>query len=226
MPQEDSKIKKCRLCSLVLTEENTVKKQRLCRTCNSKLCKEYKQNNKNIISSYNKKYKSEHKEEIKKYNHDYNIENRTTIQKRHTKYLRERRKTDINYKLSVNCRNKIKKMVKVGYSSFKLVGCTPDFLKEWLRFNFKPGMTFENYGSHWHIDHVVPVYHFKLTDDKQLKECFHWTNLQPLEADKNHSKQKYLDKYEVVNHVLLVEFFSSKNKLETNANNLLKYALK
>jgi len=50
MPQEDSKIRKCRLCSLVLTEENAVKRQRLCRTCNSKLCKEYKQNNKNIIS--------------------------------------------------------------------------------------------------------------------------------------------------------------------------------
>jgi len=225
MPQEDSNVRKCRICDLVLTDTNTVKRQRLCRDCNSKLCKEYKQNNKDIISSYNKKYKSSHKEDIKVYNHEYNIKNRDTIQKRHTKYLKEKRKTDFNYKISVNCRNKIKKMVKVNYSSFKLVGCTPSFLKEWLKFNFKPGMTFENYGSHWHIDHVVPCYNFKLTDDKQLKECFHWSNLQPLEAGKNLSKQKYINKYEVVNHVLLVEFYSNKKNLGINANNLLKYVL-
>lgn len=226
MPQEDSIVRKCRICLLILTEENSVKRQRLCRECNSKMCKDYKQKNKDIISTYNKKYKSEHTEETKKYNHDYNIENRTTIQKRHTKYLREKRKTDINYKLSVNCRNRIRKIIKSNYSSFSLVGCSPTFLKEWLKFNFKNGMTFENYGSYWHIDHVVPCYTFKLTDDKQLKECFNWTNLQPLEAYKNHSKQKYINKYEVVNHVLLVEFYSSIKKIEVNANNLLKYVLK
>lgn len=134
--------------------------------------------------------------------------------------MKDKRKNDIEYKLAFNCRNKIKKMIKTNYSSFKLVGCTPQFLKVWLKFNFKPEMTFNNYGTYWHIDHVIPCYHFNLEDDKQLKECFHWTNLQPLCAKQN------IDKYEVLNHVLLVEYYSKLNNLEVNANNLLKYAFR
>lgn len=175
MPQED--FKKCRICLIKLTILNTVKKQNLCKTCNSNICKEYKKNHKKEISAYNKSYKLDHKEEIKVYNHDYNLNNRDTIQKRHTAYLKDRRKNNIEYKISVNCRNKIKKMVKVNYSSFKLVGCTPTFLKEWLQFNFKSGMTFDNYGSYWHIDHVIPCYHFNLSNDNEKKICFHWSNL-------------------------------------------------
>ena len=74
MPQEDSnkcKSMECRKCYIKLTDENKVTKQKLCRNCNSIICKEYKQKNKETISNYNKKYKAEHKTEIDKYNHDY-----------------------------------------------------------------------------------------------------------------------------------------------------------
>lgn len=74
----------------------------------------------------------EHNKEIKEYNHNYNIKNRETIQKRHTKYLKNKRYIDIEYKLAFNCRNKIRKMIKTKYSSTKLVGCKPEFLKNWL----------------------------------------------------------------------------------------------
>ena len=100
MPQEDSKTLECRKCSIELTNENKTIKQRLCKTCNKLICKEYKQKNKQVISDYNKKYKSEHKEEISKYNQQYNISNRKSIQVRHTAYLREKRKLDANYKIS------------------------------------------------------------------------------------------------------------------------------
>lgn len=223
MPQEDSKKKNCRICSVLLTEINLVKKQKLCKNCNSKLCKEYKQKNKGKISEYNKAYKKEHKEEIKEYNYNYNIENRETIQKRHTKYLKNKRYTDIEYKLAFNCRNKIRKMIKTEYSSSELIGCKSEFLKNWLEFNFKPGMTFENYGKIWHIDHVVPCYHFKLTDDKQIKQCFNWTNLQPLFDKENLSKKNKIDPYEVTNHVMLVEVFGEIINQQFNAEHLLSF---
>ena len=211
MPQEDSKI--CRKCSVKLNDENKVNKQNLCRTCNSRLCKEYKQNNKHIISDYNKKYKSEHKDEIKIYNHDYNLENRESIQKRQTKQLRDRRKRDIKYRITVNCRNKLIKCIKLGNSSFKLVGCTINFLLEWLKYNFTKEMTIENYGKYWHIDHVIPCSHFNMEDEIQKEICFHWTNLQPLEARENLIKNNTVNYIEVIDHLKKVCKYSNDKQI-------------
>ena len=214
MPQEDSiKIIECRKCSVKLTDENKVKNQKLCKACNSIVCKEYKQRNKELISNYNKKYKAEHKEEIDKYNHDYNKLNRDTIQKRHTAYLRDKRQTDPNYKISVTCRNRIKKLVKGEHRTSTLIDCSKEFLMEWLKSNFTPEMTFENHGSYWHIDHVIPCKHFDLTNEAQLKMCFHWSNLQPLKATTNLSKRDTINKEEIKNHWLKINnFLILKNK--------------
>ena len=48
-------------------------------------------------------------------------------------------------------------------------------------------MTKENYGL-WHVDHIIPCASFDLTDPKQQKICFHWSNLQPLKAIDNLKK--------------------------------------
>jgi hypothetical protein len=211
MPQEDCI---CRKCFIKLTDDNKVKKQRLCRTCNAILCKEYKQKNKDKIADYNKKYKEEHKDEIIKYNHDYNILNRESIQRRHTTYLREKRKTDPNYKIGLTCRNRIKKLVKGQRNTSKLIDCSSDFLLEWLQSNFTVEMTFENHGTYWHIDHVIPCKHFDLTNEKQLKLCFHWSNLQPLKSTTNLSKKDTISKDEVYNHWLKVNDFITKKNIE------------
>lgn len=46
----------------------------------------------------------------------------------------------------------------------------------------------------WHIDHIKPCASFDLTDPEEQKECFHYTNLQPLWAKDNLNKgAKYDD---------------------------------
>ena len=69
----------------------------------------------------------------------------------------------------------------------QLIDCTIEALKHWLSYQFAPGMTWDNYGE-WHIDHVRPCASFDLTDPEQQKQCFHWTNLQPLWAEDNLKK--------------------------------------
>ncbi len=53
-------------------------------------------------------------------------------------------------------------------------------------------MTWDNYGE-WHIDHIKPCALFDFTKEEQQRECFHYTNLQPLWAKDNMRKS---DKYE------------------------------
>lgn len=57
-----------------------------------------------------------------------------------------------------------------------------------LEKQFKPGMTRDNYGTAWEIDHIKPCASFDLTDPAQQKACFHYTNLQPLTPFENRSK--------------------------------------
>jgi hypothetical protein len=75
--------------------------------------------------------------------------------------------------------------------TMKLVGCDMDWLIAWLEVSFKLGMTWENYGPVWHIDHVRPCSSFDLSDPQQQRLCFHFTNLQPLFARENYRKYTY-----------------------------------
>jgi hypothetical protein len=235
MPQEDRKeIKQCRKCDIELNDNNKVTKQNLCRPCSSRLCKEYKQNNKKLISDYNKVYKSEHKDEIKVYNHDYNLENREAIQKRQTEQHRRRRETDVNFKLAHSCRNRIRNLLikdnitKGSLKTFNLLGCDVNFLKEWLQYNFKEGMTLDNYGQYWHIDHVIPCSLFNLQDKNELKICCHWTNLQPMEAKANLSKNNSLNMEEVRNHIQLIKIYETNKQINVNRHvkKLTNYLIK
>jgi hypothetical protein len=54
-------------------------------------------------------------------------------------------------------------------------------------------MSWDNYGRKgWHIDHIIPCDLFDLTDYKQQKQCFHYTNTQPLWWDDNLKKHTKL----------------------------------
>lgn len=84
-----------------------------------------------------------------------------------------------------------------GYSKTErlkeLVGCSIEKLRTHLENKFQPGMTWENYGPVWHIDHIKPCRLFDLKDPDQVKACFHFKNLQPLFAKANRSKNRFFE---------------------------------
>jgi hypothetical protein len=59
-----------------------------------------------------------------------------------------------------------------------------------LEARFVPGMTFENYGKVWHIDHIKPnrLFNYESQEDEDFKKCWALSNLQPLFAADNLSK--------------------------------------
>lgn len=72
--------------------------------------------------------------------------------------------------------------------TMSLIGCTGKQLVAHLRSKFAKGMTIENHGKVWHIDHIKPVSKFNLLDPSQVELCFHFSNLQPLFAKENIKK--------------------------------------
>lgn len=111
----------------------------------------------------------------------------------YSKAKHERYKNDKQYVVARRCRARIWEALGRGkykktHKTFDLVGLSVEDLVVYLESKFQDGMTWENYGSDWHIDHIRPCASFDLTDPSQLAECFHYTNLQPLWAYDNLSK--------------------------------------
>lgn len=82
--------------------------------------------------------------------------------------------------------------------SMALLGCSPADLRLCLEARFEPGMTWENYGTVWQVDHVIPLATYDLTDPAQQREAFHYTNLQPLWASANMAKGDTVEGEDVV----------------------------
>jgi hypothetical protein len=100
---------------------------------------------------------------------------------------RRRRNEDEAFRVLDSLRARLNLAVKVkgtvrSARTLELLGCTVEFLKDYLQERFLPTMTWENYGSLWHIDHIKPCASFNLLDPEEQKACFHYTNLQPLFA--------------------------------------------
>lgn len=98
------------------------------------------------------------------------------------------------------CVSRIRKIIKpcrtVAQYPEKLFGCSPQSLAVHLESYFPDcssvdhKMAWKYYGD-WHVDHIIPVSHFKSLDkiDQQI-ECFHYSNLQPLWASANLKKKR------------------------------------
>ena len=204
-----------------------------CKNCR----KEYRENNKENIKQKQQEYYLNNKDTLIDKNKNYRIQNNEKINNQRKEYrnrpdikqyikqknkeylpikkqkIYERRKTDINFQLSEVLRSKIHKMIKGKETSYKyLIGCDIDFFKKWIEFRFDDEMTWNNYGTSWHIDHIIPIsiFNFNNQIDKQI--CFHWSNLQPLKCLENQQKSNKLQLYHYFNNLVNVVRFNSKYK--------------
>lgn len=87
------------------------------------------------------------------------------------------------------------KGVKKKCSAIRNLGCSKrDFMKRVeSKFYQDPEsleiMTWENYGDLWHIDHIIPISWFDLSDEREQIIAVNYRNLQPLWAKDNYDKR-------------------------------------
>lgn len=106
-------------------------------------------------------------------------------------YVRKKRRTDPMFRMAGYFRSRLGSMLKGEerhLSTLKMLGCSLEFLKRHLESKFDHKMNWKNYGSYWHVDHIVPLSAFDLSDPRQVALAMNWQNLQPLEAIANKSK--------------------------------------
>ena len=163
------------------------------------LSRKYRQKNLEKVKEKLRKYHWKNREKKLEYGKKYYYENKEKFLEKAREYIRKpetrerirkRRLTDVNYRIKDNLRRRINGSMVKGYKSartMELIGCTIEELWKYLEYKFEPWMTRENYGL-WHVDHIIPCASFNLIDPEQQKECFHYTNLQPLEAIANIKK--------------------------------------
>ena len=183
---------------------------------------DYYDKNKDVLKSKNKEYREIHSVSINNQRKEYRSrpEVKAHIKGKNKEYLpvrkekiKEQRKTDKNFQVKEILRSKIHKVLKGQKTSYEtLLCCDLDFLKKWIEFRFDKNMTWENLGSYWHIDHIIPMnaFNFENKNDKQI--CFHWTNLQPLEKIENIVKSDKIHPYYYFNNIVNVNRFNSKYK--------------
>jgi len=107
-------------------------------------------------------------------------------------YCKKRMANDVKFRLARLLRDRLRKSLKGNQkagSAVRDLGCTVYELKQHLESKFQEGMTWENHGLYgWHIDHIMPLASFDLTDREQFLKACHYTNLQPLWAKDNLQK--------------------------------------
>lgn len=198
--------------------------------------KEYRDSKKDHVKEKNKRYYLENKETVNANNKSYQIQNDETIKAQRKEYrnrieikertqmknkeylpirkekIKEKRKTDLNFQLSEVMRSKLHKILKNQKTSYiKILGCDLEFFKKWIEFRFDDKMSWDNFGSYWHIDHILPINAFDFSDTKNKDICFHWTNLQPLPAFENQSKSDKLQLHYYFNNIVNVNRYNYKN---------------
>ena len=162
----------------------------------SKQCKEKYLKNKEKILEYQKEYYSLNKEYIKNRVKKYRLNNKIKVREMRRKWKLKNWRENEEFRLKENLRHRIYMALKGKVKSKRtmdLLGTSIDNLWIHLEKSFKLGMTKNNYGKIWQVDHKIPCAAFDLTKAEEQVKCFHFTNLQALFVKENLSKGAKLE---------------------------------
>ena len=126
-----------------------------------------------------------------------------------TEWCKNEHNTNINYRIKKSLAARLRAVIVKNDSTMNYIGCNIQYLREWFEYNFTSEMNWDNYGSYWSIDHIIPVCKFELTDEDEKLKCCNWTNLMPVTVKYNSSK-KSIDMEQIEYIVNKIEKFKEE----------------
>jgi hypothetical protein len=141
--------------------------------------------------AYNRKWCAEHPGQRRAHCRRYYKRNTDAIRARNKAYWKKAYTSRPTFRLANVLRARFHDALngrRKSASTLSLLGCSIENLWIYLESKFQDGMTRENYGKVWHIDHIMPCAIFDLSKPEHQKRCFHFSNLQPLFAAENQRK--------------------------------------
>src|SRR5688572_1637668 len=213
----------CSKCQIEksLTEFHKDKHTKSGRQSSCKICKKYQ--NEELSRKYARQETREIKEkkvcgccknEKKVLEFTKNISRRdgfgNLCKKCQNEYIKTRRRNDPEFKLLTNLRVRLYDALKgksKSQTTRQLIGVDFETFSKWIEFQFEEGMVLQNYGSAWHIDHVLPISSFNLLDEEELHKAMNWKNLRPLPPVKNIKKSNKIDLWLYVMQEVKADYF-------------------
>lgn len=168
----------------------------------------YEDKNKDRIRVRKLNYRRLHKDEKNKKQREYRLKNKEEHNRKKQEYREKIRiknnkpkhiihpNAKLNNKIAANLRIRMRLALKnhnKSGSAVRDLGCSIPELIAYIENKFQPGMTWENRGLNgWHIDHIIPLCSFNLSNREDFLKACHYTNLQPLWV-KDHRKKTAKD---------------------------------
>ncbi|MER9768896.1 hypothetical protein NKJ09_22850 [Mesorhizobium sp. M0189] len=185
-----------------------------CRKCTAERSNRWKSANPGRAAANQAKYSRSKKSPAAKktYNALYYLKNKKKIDERKAQWVSENRdkarehsrsnsrriRSKPKGRIDNNIRRAISREIvagsKGGRRTFKILGYSPAQLMAHLARQFQPGMSWENYGPVWHVDHKIPLsaHHYSTPDDADFSRAWALKNLQPMFAADNIRKKDHL----------------------------------
>lgn len=98
----------------------------------------------------------------------------------------------VEYRIKKNLRIRLNKALKKGFkncSAVKDLGISIEDFKTYLESKFYATMSWDNYGSYWVLDHIIPLASVDLNIPEEASRLCHYSNIQPLTIKHNSIKK-------------------------------------
>jgi len=204
--------KQCNVCNVVQPSTNFRIDRLKCIDCERNHGKEYRRNE--IGQQKSKQWLENNSERMTELQAKWFQNNKQHVNEK----LNIRRNNDPIYKFIIVNRSRLHVILKSSKSlhTMEYLDCNGVEFYEWISTHFNETINFENHGTVWHIDHVIPISTFNFQKDNVTeiaKIAFNWRNTMPLLKEHNLSKNNKIDREQIQQHwTHLIEYHEKHHK--------------